>query len=331
MFGLSYEDIAEVVKKEKGLSDEEIKTKVQEKLNKLSDLISKEGAIHIVANELGVNLFDGSSSKMKIKRVLPGMRSVNILGKIVKIYGIREYKTESKSGKVANILFGDETGVLRLVIWDTNLIKKFEDGEIKEGSVVRVKNSYVRQNNGFKELHVGNQGTIELENANIEVSTETSEYIKKEIKDLEAGNSNVGVFGTIVQVFEPRFYEACPECGKKLMLEGEKTKCNVHGFVAGKLIPILNLFFDDGTGNIRTVAFREQVLRLTGLKEEEVIELRDNPTSFDKIKEVLLGKQVILVGRVVKNEMFDRNEFTVQRVVEVKPEDIIKEIEVVKA
>lgn len=320
MLGLTYEDIVEIIKKEKGLSNEDIETKVKEKLTKLSDLISKEGAAHIIANELGINLFDSSVVKLKINKVLPGMRSVNILGKVVKFYGVNEFKKEDREGKVANMLFGDETGSLRLVIWDTALISKFENEEIKEGNVIRIKNGYVKQNNGFKEIHLGAQGEISLEDAEIEVS-ESSDYIKKEIKDLEAGTSNVGVFGTIVQVFEPRFFDACPDCGKKVL----ENKCEKHGDVVGKRVPILNLFFDDGTGNIRSVAFREQVYRLTGMKEEE---LNDSPEVFEKIKEVLLGKQLVLVGRVTKNEMFDRMEFMVQKVLDVKPEDVVKEVEV---
>jgi len=321
MFGLTYEDIVKVIKTEKGLSEEEIKSKVQEKLTKLSDLISKEGAAHILANELGINLFDRKISKIKINKLLPGMRSVNILGKVVKLYGIREFKTDQREGKVANLLFGDETGVLRLVLWDTKLISKLENDEVKEGSVIRVKNAYVKQNNGYKELHLGSQGELALEDAKIKVADKgISEYVRKEIGKLEDGMNNVGVFGTIVQAFEPRFYDACPDCGKK----ATEGKCKEHGEVISKKIPILNIFLDDGTGNIRAVAFRDQVFDLTEIKEKEFVE---GPELFESIKETILGKQVLLVGRIVKNEMFDRLEFMVQRVVNMKPEDIIKEMQ----
>ena len=66
MLQLSYNEIINKIKTEKGLSEEEIKDKVKEKLNRLTDLVSKEGAAHIVANELGVKLFD-SLSRREIK------------------------------------------------------------------------------------------------------------------------------------------------------------------------------------------------------------------------------------------------------------------------
>ena len=56
MLQLSYNDIITKIKTEKGLSEDEIKDRIKDKLNRLTDLVSKEGAAHIVANELGVNL-----------------------------------------------------------------------------------------------------------------------------------------------------------------------------------------------------------------------------------------------------------------------------------
>jgi len=93
MLGLKYEDIIERIKEEKNLTDEEIEVKVKQKLEQLSDLISKQGAAHIIANELGINLFDGSAG-FKINRLAAGMRSVGVTAKVVKSYGVREFKSK---------------------------------------------------------------------------------------------------------------------------------------------------------------------------------------------------------------------------------------------
>ena len=57
MFGLTYEQIIEKIQEEKGLSKEEIGKRIEEKVKDLSDLISKEGAAHILAHELGLKVF----------------------------------------------------------------------------------------------------------------------------------------------------------------------------------------------------------------------------------------------------------------------------------
>ena len=161
MFNISYEDIVKKLREEKNISSEEIEKRVNEKLELLSDMISKEGAAHIIANELGVNLFkDLEQRKIKIDKLNSGMRSVNVLGKVIKIYGVREYKKEKREGKVANLLIGDETGIIRLVLWDVNHIKEIENNNLKENDIVKIKNGYIRENNGFKELHLGSQGSI---------------------------------------------------------------------------------------------------------------------------------------------------------------------------
>ena len=321
MLGLSYQDIIEKIKKESGLNDTDIELKIKDKLRKLSDLISKEGAAHIVANELGIRLIDFD---FKINKLKPGMSSVNIVAKVLNIYGIREYKT-TREGKVANLLIGDDSGIIKFVLWDNTHISLIEKKELKEGDIIKIRGGYVRNNNGFSEIHLSNKGQINInpEGISVEVvgKNRVMEYTKKNICELQV-DEIAGVFGTIVQVFEPRFYEACPECGKKV----NEGRCEEHGAVAPIDVPILNLFFDDGTDNIRVAAFRDNVERLLNIKSEEVLKMKDNIMEFEKYRNGLLGKQLIIVGRVTKNEMFDRKEFMAQRIIDVNPEEFLKEL-----
>ena len=54
MFKLPLQDIINKIKEKTELSEAEINSKINQKLDQLSGLISKEGAAHIIANELGV-------------------------------------------------------------------------------------------------------------------------------------------------------------------------------------------------------------------------------------------------------------------------------------
>ncbi|MBI4154490.1 hypothetical protein HY498_00175 [Candidatus Woesearchaeota archaeon] len=329
MFNVSYEEIVSKIKEEKNISDEEIELKIKEKLAKLSDLISKEGAAHIVANELGVKLFN-ISKELKIKGLLSGMNNVIITGKVMQLNPVIEYKKENREGKVGSMLLGDETGVIRVAFWDANHIKNIEENKIKEGSILKLKNGYVKSNGIFKELHVGNKGEIEIDPPGVEIEVQDKpsfDFAKKKISELNENDNNVGVLGTIVQIFEPRFYGACPECSKKLVANDGMLSCKEHGSVNEVLVPILNLFLDDGTDNIRVVAFRNQVERLLNLDIEKIKEFREKPENFDRIREDLLGKQLVIVGRVVKNEMFDRKELMAQRIIELNPEELVRELE----
>ncbi len=332
MINLTYEEIVEKIKKEVDISDEEIEKKVKEKLKQLSGLISKEGAAHIIANDLGIKIFgDLEKKRYKIKEVVIGMRNFEVVGKVVNKSDVRTFKNEKREGKVASFTFGDETGTLRGVLWGDlcDELSKFEKDDI-----LKIKNGMIRQNNlGFKELHLTSVSKISVnpEGETVGELTYTKrESVRKSIVDLKE-NDFVELLGTIVQIFEPRFYDSCPSCGKKVENKENKFVCAEHGDVDSKPVPILNLFFDDGTGNIRVVCFRNQVEMLLGLNGEELLKLRDDLGEFENIKKEILGKQIFISGNVKKNEMFDRLEFMAQNISEADPkmiaEELMKDIE----
>ncbi len=324
---MRYEDIIARIRQQKDISIEELEARIKEKLARLSDLISKEGAAHIVANELGVKLFDDlRSRKLKINNLLGGMRSVTIAGKITQMFGVNHYNKNGREGKVANMFMADETGMVRVVFWDSNHIKLIEDNQIKEGDIIRIRNGYIRVNNGFNEIHAGSYAQVFVNppDEKIENVAESQHFSfeDKKISELKDNDDNVAISGTIVQAFEPRFYTACPECGKKVLAEGESFKCGEHGIVNAEHVPILNVFFDDGTDSIRVTAFRNQAERILGLSREEVLTFKDNPAAFETAKENLLGKQLKIVGRVKNNEIAGRNEFTSRLVLDVNPKEL---------
>ena len=324
MFQMSYEDIVKRIQEEKKLSREEIDKKIEQKISSLNDLISRQGAAHIVANQLGIKVMEmPSDSVTKVSEIPVGVNSVNSAVKVISMYGVREFNKQGRSGKVANFLSGDETGSIRVVVWDENLIKEIENGDVKEGDILKIRNAYSKDNNGYKELHLGSKSIIEINPEGVsinEVKRGTVNASRKKINELKEGET-AEIFGTVVQLFEPRFYYTCPNCGKKAFLEDMKYKCVQHGEVEAKKVPVLNFFLDDGTSNIRVVAFNKQAEQLTQKEDLDV-----NTEEFEKLKLDVLGKQVLVSGRCNKNTMFDRLEFVCMDVKEANPVEIINEI-----
>ncbi|MFH1332265.1 MAG: OB-fold nucleic acid binding domain-containing protein [archaeon] len=314
MLRITYDEIVKRIKEEKGLSDAEISTRIDAKLKQLSGLISREGAAHIVANELGLKLYpDINKKRYKVKEMIEGLRVNELVAKVVRKYEVREFKRDSRQGKVASFFVADETGSIRIVLWDTNHIEKFE--KFNEGDVIKIVGGMVRENQGFKEIHLGGRNELivnppgEEINVSVQMATLRRELNTKKIKDLNVGDFTK-VLGTVVQVFEPRFYDACPECNRKVVPDGDKYRCEQHGHVPVKLVPIVNMLLDDGTENIRVVLFRDLASKVFGLTD--VTHLRDNPVGFDEKKNELLGKSFYVSGRVNKNDMFDRFELMAQ-------------------
>jgi len=115
--------------------------------------------------------------------------------------------------------------------------------------------------------------------------------------------------GTIVQIFEPRFFEVCPKCGSRTTQKEDKFFCKMHDIVEPAFSYVFNVSLDDGTGTIRIGLFRNQAERLAGKTNEEMLVYRESPEKFEDVKTKILGTIVKFVGRVRKNEMFDRLEF----------------------
>lgn len=328
MIKLEYDKIIARIKEEKGLSDEEINSRVDKKLKDLSGLISKEGAAHIIANELGIKLFENLGKEVvKVNELLVGMRKVSVVGKVVNVFGVNSFKTEKREGKVGSFIIGDDTGRVRIVLWDDNQIVNMENGNIKEDVIVKVENAYVRENNGFKEVHLNVNSNLVLnpEGVVIDKVAEPKSFSvnRKKISELSENDVYVDVLGTVVQLFEPRFYHACELCGKKASLVGDNYKCAEHDKAVVKELPVVNFYFDDGSGNIRVVAFRDVAYEILGVSG--VDEIKD-VNKFEEIKNKILGSQFIINARVSKNTMFDRIELVANRVSNINPEELITEL-----
>ncbi len=313
MFKMPLTDIIQKIQEKSSLSEAEINSKIDEKLDLLSGLISKEGAAHIVANELGIKLFEQTGGKLQIKNILAGMRDVETVGKIQRKNNISEFQRKDGSlGKVGSILIADETGSIRVVLWgdQTNILEK-----AKEGDIVKVISGYVRENRGFKEIHMNDRSKLMINPDGESVGeVKASASSRKNIKELTENDINVEVFATIVQVFDLRFFEVCPKCGKRARKREDSFVCDTHNKVNPNYSYVLNLILDDGTETIRTVFFRNNVDSLLKMGPDNVLAIRENSEGFEKIKNDLLGEQIKVQGRVNKNEMFDRLELMARQV-----------------
>jgi replication factor A1 len=314
----TYDQLVDRIAKLAGLTRDEIERKVGAKRAKLSNLISKEGAAQVVAAELRIS-FD--KQQYKISDLLLGMRKVVVYGKVISIFPVRTYMRGGTANKVASMIIADETGNTRIVIWDTNLIAKIENGEIKQGVVVEVKNGDVRGMND-KEVHLSSMSELNVSDKVIDkVVTSMPVGDIKKISELNL-NENVRIKASIVQVFQPRFFNVCPECRMKVSMEEGQFLCPKHGNVVANEKMLFNMVVDDGSDNIHVLAFSEIAEKMLG----KLKELKD-PQKFIESKEKLLAKEFFFSGKTRKNMLFSRNEFVVNSIEEVNPEKIIEEFQ----
>ena len=315
MIQSNYSQLIGRISKASGLSAEDIERRIDAKKAKLSDLISREGAAQIVAAELKVN-FD--NIQVKINELLVGMRKVSTTGKILRIFPVRSFKTKFADSKVCSMTIADDTANVRCVLWDINHIKLVEEGAIKEGDVVDIKDASIREGMN-KEIHVSSLSGFKLSTEIIENPITQEAVVMKEITELRE-NAKANVRATVVQAFEPKFFNVCPECNRRLTFEADKFNCNQHGPVIPKERALFNFVLDDGKESIRAVAFSDTIKKFFNISDEEI------KTTFTDKRQAFLGKEVICNGTARMNKLFGNLEFSVQNIEDADPEKIIAEL-----
>ncbi len=315
MLNLPYDEMIRKLKDATGLDEATLQARVKERMDQLSGLISREGAVHILANELGVQLAPAPLGPLKISQIAPGLRSVETQGKVTRIFAAREFASGERKGKVGSFFLGDETGQIRVTCWND---KADILPSLQEGTIVKVIDTYVRENNGFKELHLNDKSRIILNPEQVvigEVRSAQRTYQRKPIQQLKDQDLSTEVFGTIVQVYDMKYFERCPSCKKRIRQSDAGFVCAEHGPVSADFGYVFNVILDDGTGTVRLVFFSEQACALLKRTHSDVLATRELPSKLEEFKTELLGEQVIVRGKATKNAMFDRLEFVVQDVV----------------
>ncbi|WP_435117582.1 single-stranded DNA binding protein [Halolamina sp. C58] len=146
--------------------------------------------------EIDVSLTDSYS----IEDLSMGLSDVTVVGKLLDVDD--QYRTfdrdDGSEGRVGNVAIGDETGRIRVTLWDdaTELLDELEAGE-----VVEVVEGSVRDNDGDLELHVGSRGTIEEVDEDVEYVPETTE-----IDDVEMGDT-VDIAGAVIETDDKRTFD----------------------------------------------------------------------------------------------------------------------------
>ncbi|MCZ7403182.1 MAG: OB-fold nucleic acid binding domain-containing protein [Candidatus Methanoperedens sp.] len=123
--------------------------------------VGKGGGIEHIEKEVNVNI-----KPHKINEIKAGMNGLNVLGKVLDLGKLRTFsRKDGTAGKVANITIGDDTGKIRVTLWDA----KAENPGVKLGEIVEVMNAYARENSfsNSTELQLGSGGGIAKSSADV--------------------------------------------------------------------------------------------------------------------------------------------------------------------
>ncbi len=251
------ETIQLILKNRTDLDRKAVMEMIEQKRQQMGpELVNEESAAMIVARDLGIDLHQITARpRMKIEDITEGSRSVTLTAKVVGVDTVREFsRSGGGTGRVASITVADDTGRIRVVLWDetTRLVS---DGLVTVGSWVQIRNAYVKQGlRGALELNIGRMGGIraledyEIEELDIEVAD--AETVK--LGELRENMYDVVVVFAVQRVF------------------GLSTFTRKSDGSEGK---VLSLIGADETGSARIVFWDDQAEQMRDVEEGEVIRL----------------------------------------------------------
>jgi len=111
-----------------------------------------------------------------------GISDVNLVGEVLSTEDVRTFdRDDGSEGKVSNLVLGDETGRVRVTLWDDQAETALD---LDPGEVVEVVDGYVRERDGSLELHVGDRGAVDPVDADVAFEPDSTPIEDLELDDV---------------------------------------------------------------------------------------------------------------------------------------------------
>ncbi|WXG41173.1 MAG: DUF2240 family protein [Candidatus Freyarchaeum deiterrae] len=256
-----FEEILDKIVNEGNISREDALKRINEKKKKMGGLLTDDGAAHLVAKELGLDVFENIDYKkptLEIKDISLEMRNVTITGRVARMFPPREFTSkDGRKGKMASIVLADKSGEIRVILWGDH-VQNIEKDKLKDGQIIRIFYGYIKEGlKGEPELHVGYRGRIEVGPKDVKAG----DYPKIKtglikINEIKPNMMSVDTVGAIQRLSPTSEFKR---------QDGSQGK-------------VCNITLVDETGGIRTVFWDDRVEIAEKLSEGDTIKIEGGYT-----------------------------------------------------
>ncbi len=266
--GIIMNGIDEIYSKlSKSISKEEFAEKVNEKVEQMGGLCDEKTAAMLVAHDLGLN--ETGRSSQKIVDIKSDSGNVSFIAKVVSVFPTREFtRSDGTMGRVGNLLVADETGSIRVTLWDdkTDLVNQ---GFIEISQNLQL-GGYVKEGYSGVEVNIGSNGVLSQTDEEIQVKNPSTK-----ISDIKDGMGSINVVGRLLDISDVRTFN------KK---DGSKGSVG-------------NITIGDDTGKIRITLWDDKTDKMTELHLGDAVEVingyaREN--NFNQQVEIQVGNHGII-------------------------------------
>jgi replication factor A1 len=210
---LDPERIKNIIMEQTGISREDLEKRILEKKELLGSLATEEGALVLVAVDLGVEVREieeeKPEKKVLIRDLKEGMTSVSVLDAVVvEILRVKRFgRRDGSAGQMASMRIADNTGEIRLVLWEEQS-EAVEKGKIHKGDLLRIIRGFTRKGlYGDLELHVGRLGKIIVNPPDLKPENFPKPPMEPTpFTELEVGMPDVTIEGVVIETSPARAF-----------------------------------------------------------------------------------------------------------------------------
>ena len=194
---------------------EQLKELIEEKKRKIgAGYLTDQGALFLVAADLGASFDNVQRTKRGIKDLYIGARDLDLTVRLLSIYPIRVFTKKDTNERIESrtITVYDVGGSIKARLWD-NLTHVIEENAFKPGDLIQIKNCYVKSAlNGKPIINIGEGGNIHPYEGN-DTSIPDLDGITSNIDSVRAEKENAVISGLISSI--PRIIEFSDSRGER--------------------------------------------------------------------------------------------------------------------
>ena len=223
--------ISKLLEKVPALSSSVIEERINEKKEKVgAGYLTDQGAIFLVAADLGVSLEQTQNAEVAIKDLYIGAKEVTLESRVLNISPTKQFtKKDGSSFSLRTITVYDNNSTASVKLWDEKAnLPGLE--ELKPGDLIKIIKAYVKSDlTGAPTINIGSGASIETSQSESDIVSIDSKITDvSEIKDDQRDLIVSGTLGSAMSLLEFTNSKGQPSKALKFRLKGEnKNLVNV--------------------------------------------------------------------------------------------------------
>ena len=223
--------ISKLLEKVPELSRSVIEDRINEKKEKVgAGYLTDQGAIFLVAADLGVTLEQSQNPEVEIKDLYIGAKEVTLKSRVLNISPTKQFtKKDGSSFSLRTITVYDNNSTASVKLWDEKAnLPGIE--ELKPGDLIKIIKAYVKSDlMGAPTINIGSGASIETSQSESDIVLIDSKITEvSEIKDDQKDLIISGTLGSAMSLLEFTNSKGKPSKALKFRLRGEnKNLVNV--------------------------------------------------------------------------------------------------------